>query len=118
MLLLAHSSTSAIFRRCEGHGFGTDLDRAEQLLVNIPVKRLPLAGVTCSGSYPQAGVISVLLCLLYQATSAMANLLGRESLDMEPSAQEPNLIEDSFEGLKNLSAEELMIRCRKMIGAS
>ncbi len=38
-----------------GHGFGTDLERAEQLLVDIPVKRLPLAGVTCSMSYPPDG---------------------------------------------------------------
>jgi hypothetical protein len=55
ILLLAHSSTSAIFRRCEVHGFGTDLERVGQLLAKIVVKRLPLAGVTCSGSYPPDG---------------------------------------------------------------
>jgi hypothetical protein len=56
------------------------------------------------------------LATYIQATLAMANLLGLESLELERIPQEPTMCEDSFEDLKNLSTEELMVRYRQTVG--
>jgi hypothetical protein len=51
-----------------------------------------------------------------QATLAIADLMGLESKELQRTTQEPTIIDQSYEELRKLSSEELMVLYRKQMG--